>query len=129
MKLRRAGMRKDTKVPGRASGASTACTRVPSVILASTHGLASSSRRPAWDGQPLGQAAHGLVVRELHDGSFETAAAVEEDRMGSVDEHVGDAVASQQRLQRPEAVGLTAQLVDQGQHRGAVGEPLFGAER
>ena len=68
-------------------------------------------------GEPLGEPTHGRVVAEAHGGQPQPVAVVDPDLVGAVDQHVGDAGLSQQRLERPGAEDVAAERVVHGQHR------------
>ena len=61
---RRARTRSESTVPVRATGGRTACSRVPSGSRASTHGMASSSRRPAEAASRCASRRTGRVVAQ-----------------------------------------------------------------
>jgi hypothetical protein len=84
---------------------------------------------PGLGGESLRKPAHRLVVGEPHLGVLETAATVEVDGFGPVDEHVGDAVDGQQRFERSDSERLASQRVDERENRGAVGQALLRPQR
>ena len=88
--------------PPSASGGSTACSRTPPGRTPSTHGWASSSRRPGRPRQTHRQRAE-LVGEHLDHAAFDAAATVDPHRAVTVDEDVGDLGVGRQRRQRPEA--------------------------
>jgi hypothetical protein len=83
---------------------------------------------PGLGGEPLRQAAHGLLVGEPHGGPLETAPAIEVDLVGPVDEDVGHAGGGQQRIEQPGPSGLTAELIDEREDRATAGHVMLRAE-
>ena len=75
--------------------------------------------------QALGQTAYGVVVGEPHGHRLEPGAAVDEDLCRAVDEHVGDAVLAQQRLERSGPDDVVAERLVDGQH-GRVADRAAG---
>ena len=111
------GTRSEITVPGRDSGARTAWNLVPSGSRRSAYGVASSSRRPTDSRQPLREPSHGRVIGEPDLGELEARAAVHVDRGAPVDQDVGDAGQSQQRLERPRTDDVLPEQVVHRQHR------------
>ena len=100
-KARADGTRSEIVVPGRAVGASTAWKRVPSGSRTSAYGRGVVEPPPAGRRQPLRESPHGRVVAEPDRRQPQPVTVVDPDLVGAVDEHVGDAGQSQQRLERP----------------------------
>ena len=123
------GTRRDSTVPGRESGASTAWKRVPSGSRRSTYGEASSRRRPP--------AAASRWASRRTDWSSGKAMPVRSSPaprsiqtwLGAVDEHVGDPVEAEQRLERAGSHDVAVQRVVDGEHGGVPDRAALLAQR
>ena len=116
-------------MPGRDTGASTAWQRLPSGRRRSANGGAVVEPATGHRRQPLGQPSHGLVVGEPHRGRLEAVAAVDEDLLRPVDEHVGHARQPEQRFERPGAQHVTSQRFVDGQDGGVADRATGGPQR
>ena len=116
-------------MPGRASGASTAWKRVPSGSRRSTYGVASSSRRPAGPASRCASRRTAASSANRVAGQLEALAPVDVDRIGPVDEHVGDTGQPEQRLERAGAQHVLAEQVVHGQHRRVADRAALVAQR
>jgi hypothetical protein len=73
-------------------------------------------------GQSLGKPAHGDIVGEADRRTLESPPAIEPDLVGPIDEHVGDARQSEERLERSGAGKLSHDIALEGSQCRVVGD-------
>ena len=88
-------------------------TREPSSRRASQIGEDSSNSAPDLAHDPLADVHQLRSVAETDVGELDLAADFDEAARRTVDHDVGDVVARQQRLERPEAENVVADVVEQ----------------
>ena len=116
-------------MPGRARGASTAWKRVPSASRTSTCGTESSRRRPPAAASRWARRRTAASSGKVTSRALEAGAAVDVDRVGAVDQDVGDVGQPQQRLERARAEDVAAQRLVDGEHRRVTHRSARGPQR
>ena len=111
-----------------ASGATITLTREPSGSRASQIGEDSSTRRPTWLDDPLAHVDELRVVTEADIGLDDLAGDLDEDAVAAVHHDVGDVVAGQERLQRPVAQDVVADVFQQRLLLGRRHHHLLGGD-
>ena len=84
---------------------------------------------PTSRGETLGQAAHGLVVREGDAGPLQPRATVDPHLLRTVDQDVGDAGQAEQGFERTGTHDVAVQGVVHGQHGGVAHRAALVAQR
>ena len=96
-----------------ASGGAMTLTREPSGRRASHIGLEFIDAAADLADDALADIHQLLIVGEANAGLLHLAADFDEGRVGAIDHDVGDVVASQQRLERPIAQNVVADVFEQ----------------
>ncbi len=111
--MSRLNLRIVSAAPSIASGGAMTLTRDPSSRRASQIGEASSNSTADLAHDALANVHQLRIVAETDIGQLDLAADFDEASRRAIDHDVGDVVAREQRLERPEAQDVVADVVEQ----------------